>query len=332
VDWYYGVEGRQLGPVDEATLRRLLAEGVIKPDTLVWKSGMAGWARFDATFVAAPLPGAAAAGVVGVSQCSHCGGTFPSDQVIALEGAPVCARCKPILLQKIKEGVNIVASVVDSAAERPGLPWENRQTIGFWTSVWETFKLVMFEPTRAFTMMRRDGGMEDALKFALLTYCIASAVSLVFQIPIQLAMMKVGSAGSSGMPAVFGIAPALVGGVVGLILTPVILGVVVFVQAAAYHGMLHLLGAGKRGFDTTVRVVAFSVGAASVLMLVPVCGAVVAWFWGIVVKIIGLARTHETTGGKASAAVLVPLLICCGTCIGFYAVLAGAIFAAMKPS
>ena len=33
--------------------------------------------------------------------------------------------------------------------------------------------------------------------------------------------------------------------------------------------------------------------------------------WNIVVLIIGLARAHETSEGKAAAAVLVPVGLCC---------------------
>lgn len=37
--------------------------------------------------------------------CSQCGRTFPEDQVIAFEDKMICAACKPMFVQKIKEGV-----------------------------------------------------------------------------------------------------------------------------------------------------------------------------------------------------------------------------------
>jgi hypothetical protein len=42
--WYYGKDGQQQGPVDEATIKSLLASGQLAPSDLVWKEGMANWA------------------------------------------------------------------------------------------------------------------------------------------------------------------------------------------------------------------------------------------------------------------------------------------------
>ena len=41
--WYYAVGNERQGPVDDATLDRLIATGTVTPDTLVWKAGMADW-------------------------------------------------------------------------------------------------------------------------------------------------------------------------------------------------------------------------------------------------------------------------------------------------
>jgi uncharacterized RDD family membrane protein YckC len=40
-----------------------------------------------------------------LAMCSQCGGTFPEDQVIAIEDRMICAACKPMFVQKLKEGV-----------------------------------------------------------------------------------------------------------------------------------------------------------------------------------------------------------------------------------
>jgi hypothetical protein len=58
--WYYAVGNERQGPVDDAALDRLIATGVVTPDTLVWKAGMADWqplsqARPRATPVPAPV-------------------------------------------------------------------------------------------------------------------------------------------------------------------------------------------------------------------------------------------------------------------------------------
>jgi len=49
--WFYASEGKQQGPYPEAQFRDLIAQGVVRPDTLVWSEGMAGWQK------AAEIPG-----------------------------------------------------------------------------------------------------------------------------------------------------------------------------------------------------------------------------------------------------------------------------------
>jgi hypothetical protein len=41
--WYYAIGNERQGPVDDATLDRLIAAGTVTPDTLVWRAGMADW-------------------------------------------------------------------------------------------------------------------------------------------------------------------------------------------------------------------------------------------------------------------------------------------------
>lgn len=49
--WFYASEGKQQGPYPEGQFRDLIAQGVVRPDTLVWTEGMAGWQK------AAEIPG-----------------------------------------------------------------------------------------------------------------------------------------------------------------------------------------------------------------------------------------------------------------------------------
>jgi hypothetical protein len=54
--WYYEQNGNRIGPVDEATMRGLIANRTISIDTLVWKIGMANWTPLQQTQLAAGLP------------------------------------------------------------------------------------------------------------------------------------------------------------------------------------------------------------------------------------------------------------------------------------
>jgi GYF domain 2 len=43
--WFFAANGQQQGPYPEAQFRDFIARGMIRPDTLVWSEGMAGWQR-----------------------------------------------------------------------------------------------------------------------------------------------------------------------------------------------------------------------------------------------------------------------------------------------
>ena len=43
VEWFYGKEGQQYGPIDEATLRARITTGEVGPHDLIWSEGMAAW-------------------------------------------------------------------------------------------------------------------------------------------------------------------------------------------------------------------------------------------------------------------------------------------------
>src|ERR1700682_4581306 len=102
MDWFYADGGRQSGPVDEAGLARLVAAGTIRPETLVWRAGLANWQPYQT--VAAPAPPAMQT-PGGVAYCSECGKPYPGDELAAFGSVLVCGLCKPTYTQKLREGV-----------------------------------------------------------------------------------------------------------------------------------------------------------------------------------------------------------------------------------
>jgi predicted Zn-ribbon and HTH transcriptional regulator len=101
MDWYYAESGQQVGPVTSERLDQLRATGKITPVTLVWKEGMAEWQPYGNVF-AAPPPGSAAAPALAV--CAECGNSFKRDDMIPYQNSYVCATCKPMFLQRLREG------------------------------------------------------------------------------------------------------------------------------------------------------------------------------------------------------------------------------------
>lgn len=104
MNWYYAKDGRRQGPVELLEFERLVATGEVRADTLVWREGMVNWQRYDQAR-AAPLVSAAPG-----DRCSQCGRALPPAEMVRFGepgGVPlwVCADCKPLYVQRLREGV-----------------------------------------------------------------------------------------------------------------------------------------------------------------------------------------------------------------------------------
>lgn len=108
MQWYYADNGKQVGPVSEADFQGLVASGVIQAQTLVWTTGMAGWAAYGSLTPAASASSVTSApiGAEG-GVCCECGKHFPQDELLSYEGSLVCAACKPVFFQRVQEGATV---------------------------------------------------------------------------------------------------------------------------------------------------------------------------------------------------------------------------------
>jgi uncharacterized RDD family membrane protein YckC len=112
MSWYYADSGRQIGPIEETALDDLVRAGVVRDDTLVWREGMANWQPHGAVRnPKPPEPMPAVPMGPDSSFCSECGRPFPSAQLVVLGNASVCAQCKPIYLQRVREGGQAIGAV-----------------------------------------------------------------------------------------------------------------------------------------------------------------------------------------------------------------------------
>jgi hypothetical protein len=100
MDWYYAVGGEQKGPVGEEAFQDLLRQGIVTPQTLVWREGMANWQSYGSG-TPPTMPGAVTGGGV---VCAGCRGIYPGSEVVSLAGGLYCAACKPLALQRLREG------------------------------------------------------------------------------------------------------------------------------------------------------------------------------------------------------------------------------------
>jgi hypothetical protein len=198
---------------------------------------------------------------------------------------------------------------------RTGPPWERDgpSVNSFFATLQEFYSL----GTGFFTNMRRDGGIGPPFIYGLL----GAFITLVFIIGYAVALQLLGFAvrmpnGMFGNQAFNPWQSALVGGCCWIVMGPVLVAIYLFVGAAVYHLLLQVFGGAPEPYETTFRVTAYSVGAMWPFAAIPLCGQYIVVVVHIVYVIIGLWQAQRVGGLKASAAVLTPWLLLCGTCIG----------------
>jgi uncharacterized RDD family membrane protein YckC len=124
--WYYVKDGEAAGPISNEELLSQLRLGQILPTTLVWRRGQAFWqpaASVTPQIVPAPprpsfspalsanidVPPELASGTPPVFPhffCTLCGNIIPADQLVRIGTRAVCARCKPLYVQQVREGLD----------------------------------------------------------------------------------------------------------------------------------------------------------------------------------------------------------------------------------
>jgi hypothetical protein len=273
-----------LGVFSEEDVRAGLRSGRFAPTDLGWREGMASWQTL------AQFPEFAEA--IGAAP-----GTGPT----------------------VAPGGEVLAPAVIA---RTGLPWENREQLGFVKAFTDTLVMVLIKPVEAFQVMRSEGDFVGPLIYAV----IGGSIGFVVYLLLTFALGSFGMMGSRNNPlgAMFG---AGIGMVFMLILVPFVMALSVFIGSAIIHVCLMLVGGAKKSYETTFRVVCFACGSTQPLLIIPICGSFISGVWGLVAECIGLAHAHETDLGRAVLAILLPLIVCCGG--GFLILMMFGLFGAM---
>lgn len=102
--WYYDDGGKPSGPISESELESLAAAGKLRPDTRVWRDGMANWQPYSVARAAGRVGAGATAEVAGGVVCVECKGVFPQEGAIKYGSVWVCAACKPTFVEKLRGG------------------------------------------------------------------------------------------------------------------------------------------------------------------------------------------------------------------------------------
>jgi uncharacterized RDD family membrane protein YckC len=127
--WFYK-EGRQeIGPIEKSQLQELIHAKQINERTLIRSTTKTDWrplaemigakpladltiaspAEIAPAAVSADVPLAPEEGMLRAESavCSQCNRTVPKEQVVQFDNRVICASCKPLFVQRIKEGIDI---------------------------------------------------------------------------------------------------------------------------------------------------------------------------------------------------------------------------------
>jgi len=242
--------------------------------------------------------------------CKHCGKEIG-------EGQTFCQHCGTRLVAE-----NHASGITPPDGGRYKTSWEDRATIGFFHGLSRTARDVLSSPSAFFKKMPVTGGLTDPMLFAMIIGTMGLMFLSVWHLLLHDSMNsfmtpEMRSAAGRGMSD--GIASPL-----GTLMIPFMLILWLFVVSGMLHLFLMVVRGEKAGFEATFRVVSYSV-TPFLFLAIPYCGMMIAMLWVLTLFMIGLRDAHETTGGKATVAVLFPFLFCCGMFILAVVLFMGAI-------
>ena len=201
------------------------------------------------------------------------------------------------------------------AAAGPALPWELRNQIGFVNAVVETVKLFATAPAEAWARTRVKNDLIEPLLFSIIVSWVGIVISNIYGMMFKTSLLTMMPAEYRGRMGWLGASGG--GSFFQMILAPLFVAIGLFIGAGILHLCLMIVGGlsqSTAGFEGTFRVAAYS-AVADLAHVIPFVGGVVAFVWKLVLVVLGLVALHRTTQGKAVAAVLIPVVLCCGCAV-----------------
>ncbi len=187
----------------------------------------------------------------------------------------------------------------DPSLTTTNFPWPPRENESVLDAMADTWKDSVFHPTAFFRRMPREFDFGWVLGYYVVIGVVTAGITLFWQMvlgPTPLQRWWVQEGAEPGNP------------VVDFLLSPLWLMLGLYLAAGIVHMFLLLVRGAKHGFGPSVRVFCFSAGP-QMFAIVPWIGPAVGGIWSLVLTVIGLRETHETTTGKALAALLIPLFL-----------------------
>jgi hypothetical protein len=254
--------------------------------------------------------------------CPQCGfGQSTTDE---------CVKCGVIISKFMKyqgevkptDGEGAFSGAAEASADSPqpqrmigvplaeptgSTPWEDMASLGFMAALFRTIKEVLFSPTAFFKRMPVDKGLSSPLFFGVIISFLGTTVGLLIQYALSgvIGSFTPSEEGMAGTGVTYFQTAFLV---IYAIVLPLLIAIGFFIASGIFHICLMIVGAGKRGFEATFRVVAYT-SSSQIFALVPLVGGIVIAMYNLVLWTIGFREVHHTTTGKAFIAVLLPVVI-----------------------
>ncbi len=228
---------------------------------------------------------------VNLVQCRNCGREL--NESADVQKCPFCGYNPE--LESSSEGIDIVPEDLSIPLEYS--PWEDHENIGFAEGLFRTLKLTMLNPHSFFAGMPKRSPLSLPIWYAFLIETTGAVVGLIWSL-------------NSGNQ-LFGSISTPLGVIAVGILLPFAALASVLLWAVVLHVSLLMVGGAKDKLETTLRLVCYTSGP-ELLNVIPVVGGIVGLFWKIYITIVAITKVHGISAGRASVAVMLPGLLCCG--------------------
>jgi len=195
------------------------------------------------------------------------------------------------------------------AVTRQGLPWESADRGQ--SKMWATTKLLLFRPGAAFTDMFEDDGLGNPVGYAIAGLVLGTVYLAISSIPVlaiacMLAVEHMPAGIDYNQLAIwYGIG---IGGWLasGALLIPLLM----FGGGAVLHTGMLLLGGSAKPFETTTRMIGYSLGAVLQLtLLTPLIAPLIIPFYFVLHLGYGMTRSHQKTAGQAFGILVIFLVV-----------------------
>jgi len=192
------------------------------------------------------------------------------------------------------------------------IPWERRAELGLWRAWWQTFRNSLKDPDHFFARVAHAQRPDPPILYASLSLFLGQSWVLIIYFILGLVLAATTDQVATGI----GVA---VGSVVGFsLIVPLSALLQIYVIGGITHLSARLFG-GRGSFADSARGVGYALGMLAI-GVVPYVGALAGSVLSIVLQVYAFKHAHGFSGGRAAAAVLVPIgvmtvLVLCGVLV-----------------